>query len=62
MRKVLVLVFVVFYMLVGIGAYAADARFNKISEHVYGFVGSTDDSPAASYGANAGFVVGDKKC
>lgn len=42
------------------GAMAADSELQQVSPHVWAYVNAKDFSPAASFGANAGVIVGEK--
>jgi replication factor A1 len=45
-------------LLCGLGHAADEARLQKISEHVYAYVGTTTPTAATGFGANAGVVIG----
>jgi cyclase len=60
MKRCIQVVFSVLWIFLFVGVSCAADGLLKISDHVYAYAGTINPSPANSFGANAGIVIGDK--
>lgn len=58
MKRVLVFCLVAFSLFFMLETAVAGEGLVRLSDGVYSYVGAADDSPASSFGANAGIVIG----
>ena len=60
MKKSVLCLIAALYVFPCFGLVYASEGLEKISDHVYAYAGTKNPSPANSFGANAGIVIGDK--
>ncbi|MEH6814499.1 MAG: MBL fold metallo-hydrolase [Motiliproteus sp.] len=59
MKKITQLICLVSVALLGVESALAANQLTKIADNVYAYMGNEDYSPANSYGANAGVIIGE---
>ncbi len=60
MKRCIQVVLAALWIFLFVGVTCAADGLQKISDHVYAYAGTSNPSPANSFGANAGIVIGDK--
>ena len=60
MKRCIQVILAILWIFLFVGVSCAADGLQKVSDHVYAYAGTINPSPANSFGANAGIVIGDK--